>query len=163
MESIYPRGISNHADVSRDHGGTDARGVDAVGNRRIAQCRRGGSRAEAAGGNCDGCGEFDLRMRGGKDASGRADGAREFGEARSFVFCVCGARHGGDRAGAELFHGTAAVFAFDCDLARWAVGVHDAAAGYRVARGSGDCRGFEGGVRAALREGRRDAIVIARG
>ena len=51
----------------------------------------------------------------------------------------------------SLFHGISAVLAVDRDSARWATRLHDAAARHRIARSSGHCGGFAGGVRPVLR------------
>ena len=60
----------------------------------------------------------------------------------------------------RLFHGLSTIVAFDCDPARRATGLHDAAPRYRIARSPGDCGRPESCVRPLLREARTGPIVI---
>src|SRR5579864_6411660 len=74
-------------------------------------------------------------------------------------FCRPG--RGSDRTSAELLYRPTAFFTLDRDPARWTARVYDAAPRHRVARGSRDLRGFEGGLRPLLRQACRGPIIIA--
>ena len=71
---------------------------------------------------------------------------------------------GDDQAVAHLrgiLVGLSAVFAFDRFVSEWQAGLHDAPAGYRIARCVSDCQCSDSGVRPVLRERNQSAIGSA--
>jgi len=102
--------------------------------------------------------ELDLRLRRRTHAARRAHGSGKGDSSRPRIYGICRAGHGSHGTRARLFHGAAAVFAFDRHLARRATRLHDAAPRHRIARGARHRCRTEGGVRQVLRAARNDAL-----